>query len=45
MLDIAETPATAKPLLGQPIDGRSLWPMATSGKDDDGEASVNIAPR
>ena len=38
MVDIASSTGTAKPVYGQPIDGRSLMPMATSGKGDDGDA-------
>jgi choline-sulfatase len=38
MMDIAATDKTAKPQLGQPIDGRSLWNMATTGDEDHGEA-------
>ena len=38
MLDIAASGGAEKPVPGQPIDGRSLWDMAASGKDDDGEA-------
>ena len=38
MLDIAASGGAEKPVPGQPIDGRSLWDMAASGKDDEGEA-------
>ena len=38
MLDIAASAGAEKPIPGQPIDGRSLWPMAATGKDDEGEA-------
>ena len=38
MVDIASSTGTAKPVYGQPIDGRSLMPMATSGIGDDGDA-------
>ena len=38
MVDIASSTGIAKPVYGQPIDGRSLMPMATSGKGDDGDA-------
>ena len=38
MLDIAALGGTGKPEPGQPVDGRSLWPMATGGKGDGGEA-------
>ena len=34
LLDIAD----ADPELGMPIDGRSLWPVATTGQDTDDEA-------
>ena len=34
LLDIAD----ADPELGMPIDGRSLWPVATTGEDTDDEA-------
>ncbi|MGC6517487.1 MAG: choline-sulfatase [Candidatus Puniceispirillaceae bacterium] len=38
MMDIAASNGAAKPPLGQPIDGRSLMPMASTGKGDDGDA-------
>lgn len=38
MLDIASTDQMPIPPYGQPIDGRSLWPMASTGKEDHGEA-------
>ena len=38
MVDIASSTGTAKPVYGQPIDGRSLWPMAQTGTGDDGDA-------
>lgn len=38
MLDIAATTGTAQPAIGQPIDGRSLLPLATGGHDDTDEA-------
>ena len=38
MLDIAKTDHAPLPAYGQPIDGRSLWAMATSGAEDDGVA-------
>lgn len=38
MLDIAKTDQTPRPIYGQPIDGRSLWAMATSGTEDHGVA-------
>jgi len=38
MIDIAALEGGEKPVLGQPIDGRSLWPMATSGVGDGGDA-------
>ena len=37
-LDIAALSGTDKPPLGQPIDGRSLWPLATGQSDDRSEA-------
>ena len=38
MLDIAQTDQTPIPSYGQPIDGRSLWGMATTGAEDHGVA-------
>lgn len=38
MLDIAQTDQTPIPSYGQPIDGRSLWGMATTGAEDHGAA-------
>ena len=38
MLDIAQTDQTPIPSYGQPIDGRSLWGMATTGAEDHGTA-------
>ena len=38
MLDIAASTGADKPTLGQPIDGRSLMPLATGGVDDVDEA-------
>ena len=38
MIDIAASTGTTPPVLGQPIDGRSLLPMARTGSDDGGEA-------
>jgi choline-sulfatase len=38
MMDIAATDEKTKPIIGQPIDGRSLWTMATTGKEDHGHA-------
>ncbi|MDA7634833.1 choline-sulfatase [Alphaproteobacteria bacterium] len=38
MLDIAQTDQTPTPSYGQPIDGRSLWGMATTGAEDHGVA-------
>ena len=38
MLDIAKTDQTPIPSYGQPIDGRSLWGMATTGAEDHGTA-------
>ncbi len=38
MLDIGAAGGGEKPLLGQPIDGRSLWPLVTGGRDDGDEA-------
>ena len=37
MLDMASTKNTPPPPLGQPIDGRSLWQMAQTGKEDNNE--------
>jgi len=37
MVDIAASTGQDKPVYGQPIDGRSLWPMAQTGKGDDGD--------
>ena len=37
-LDIAATDGTQKPELGQPIDGRTLWPLATGQQDPTSEA-------
>ena len=38
MLDIAASGGGGKPGMGQPVDGRSLWPMATGGREDGGDA-------
>jgi len=38
MLDIAASTGGARPAYGQPVDGRSLLSMATSGSGDDGSA-------
>ena len=38
MVDIAASTGAAKPALGQPIDGRSLLPMASTGDEDHGDA-------
>ena len=38
MVDIAASTGTPKPVYGQPIDGRSLMAMATSGHGDEGDA-------
>ena len=38
MLDIAAEADADRPVLGQPIDGRSLWPLATRGDDPIDEA-------
>ncbi len=38
MLDFAATTGIAKPTLGQPVDGRSLLPLAAGGSDDVDEA-------
>jgi choline-sulfatase len=38
MIDIAAQNGGNKPELGQPIDGRSLWPMATGKGEDNGDA-------
>ena len=38
MVDIAASTGASKPVFGQPIDGRSLMPMATSGQGDEGDA-------
>ncbi len=38
LIDIADVERNAKPKLGQPIDGRSLWPLASGGSDDVDEA-------
>ena len=38
MLDVAASNGAEMPVLGQPIDGRSLLPMATSGVGDGGDA-------
>ncbi|MEO0618170.1 MAG: choline-sulfatase [Pseudomonadota bacterium] len=38
MMDIASQDGTKKPALGQPIDGRSLWPALTGGDDTGDEA-------
>ena len=37
-IDIAGAGGATKPVIGQPIDGRSLWPLATGGSDDVDEA-------
>lgn len=38
LLDIAAMGGDAPPILSQPIDGRSLWPLATGGDDPVDEA-------
>ena len=38
MIDIAAQSGRDRPKLGQPIDGRSLWPMAISASEDNGDA-------
>lgn len=38
MIDIAAQTGCDKPELGQPIDGRSLWPMAMGNGEDNGDA-------
>ena len=38
MVDIAASTGTEKPAYGQPIDGRSLMPMARTASGDDGDA-------
>ena len=38
MVDIAASTGAEKPIYGQPIDGRSLLPMAQSGQSDNGDA-------
>ena len=38
MIDIAASDGSKKPVLGQPIDGRSLMPLATGGTDEIDEA-------
>ncbi len=38
MLDIAAQGGVSAPELGQPIDGRSLWPLAAGGTDEVDEA-------
>ena len=38
MIDVAASTGAEKPVLGQPIDGRSLLPMASSGVGDGGDA-------
>jgi choline-sulfatase len=38
MIDIATQGDCDRPEFGQPIDGRSLWPMATGNGEDNGDA-------
>ncbi|MGI9483845.1 MAG: choline-sulfatase [Hyphomicrobiales bacterium] len=38
LIDVAASAGGVKPELGQPIDGRSLYPLATGGSDDVDEA-------
>ena len=38
LIDIAASGGSARPAMGQPVDGRSLWPLATGGSDEIDEA-------